>query len=111
MRDWVQMEPTRREIFRRLKRFLRTATDNRGENIHQRLIRDMAEKNGESLHVNFVQLSSVEPEIAIFVTDVPTETLEIFDAAAKQVVLEQFPRKSIVVDGGKHTRAIMVLLH
>lgn len=94
LHEWVQMEPTKREIFRRFKHFLKSTLDSKGENVHQRLIRDMAEQNGESLHVDFALLSTYAPEVAIFVTDVPTETLEVFDAAAKQVVLEQFPRTS-----------------
>ena len=40
---------------------------------------------------SYIDLCNHLPAIAIFVADAPTETLEIFDAAAKDVVLEHFP--------------------
>eukprot|EP00049_Salpingoeca_infusionum_P008284 m.134972 g.134972 ORF g.134972 m.134972 type:complete len:898 (-) comp13970_c0_seq1:215-2908(-) len=91
LREWISMEPTRREIFRRFKIFLRTTKDERGQLIYSQRIRDMCERNAESLIVSYVDLSHIEPTLAIFVADAPSETIEIFDAAAKAVVLEHFP--------------------
>ncbi len=85
---------TEREIGRRFKVFLKTFTDKHTkQNVHAPRIREMAERNGESLHVSFADLSEGAADIAIFATDVPSETLAIFDKAAKDVVLEQFPRE------------------
>eukprot|EP00043_Microstomoeca_roanoka_P004604 m.50719 g.50719 ORF g.50719 m.50719 type:complete len:889 (-) comp12568_c0_seq1:304-2970(-) len=91
LRQWITMEPTRREIYNRFKNFLRTATDTHGQSIYGKRIRDMCEANGESLVVSYIDLCNYLPAIAIFVADAPTETLDIFDAAAKDVVLEHFP--------------------
>eukprot|EP01147_Barroeca_monosierra_P002807 gene2807-5650_t len=91
LREWITMPSTRREIYNRFKSFLRTTTDAMGKSIFGGRIRDMCESNGESLVVSYIDLCNHLPAIAIFVADAPTETLEIFDAAAKDVVLEHFP--------------------
>jgi DNA replication licensing factor MCM2 len=51
----------------------------------------MCQANGESLVVSYTDICTVQPILAIYVADAPTEILSIFDRAAKEVVLEHFP--------------------
>eukprot|EP00045_Choanoeca_perplexa_P010873 m.112895 g.112895 ORF g.112895 m.112895 type:complete len:889 (+) comp15424_c0_seq1:120-2786(+) len=89
-RAWVQMESTRREIYRRLRIFLKTTTvDDRLIYIHK--IREMAQSNQESLIVDYGLLCQHQPAVSMYLADCPSEIFQIFDAAAKDVVLELFP--------------------
>eukprot|EP00055_Hartaetosiga_balthica_P011307 m.50870 g.50870 ORF g.50870 m.50870 type:complete len:903 (+) comp7538_c0_seq1:90-2798(+) len=91
LREWVTFDPVKREIYNRFKNFLRTATDEDGQSIYGKKIQDMCQANGESLIVSYINLCQVLPEVALFLADAPTEILAIFDAAAKDVVLEHYP--------------------
>jgi DNA replication licensing factor MCM2 len=91
LREWVLSEPVDREIFRRFRNFLSTHTDDQGYNIHFERIKNMCQANGESLVVSYTDICTVQPILAIYVADAPTEILSIFDRAAKEVVLEHFP--------------------
>eukprot|EP00054_Salpingoeca_dolichothecata_P010895 m.60530 g.60530 ORF g.60530 m.60530 type:complete len:898 (+) comp19194_c0_seq2:73-2766(+) len=91
LREWVLMDPTRREIHRRFRKHLTTHLDEHGNNVFAEKIRELCESNGESLVVSFANLVVDEPVLAMFVTDAPSEILGIFDEAAKEVVLESFP--------------------
>jgi DNA replicative helicase MCM subunit Mcm2 (Cdc46/Mcm family) len=88
------MDAPRRELFRRFKNFLKHTTDKNGARVYERRIRDMAGQNGESLLVSYSDICNFDSEMVLFLTDAPTETLEIFDAAAKEVVLHHFPGMS-----------------
>lgn len=85
------MDVPRRELFRRFKNFLKLTTDQSGARVYERRIRDMAGQNGESLLVSYSDICNFDSEMVLFLTDAPTETLDIFDAAAKEVVLQHFP--------------------
>jgi DNA-directed RNA polymerase subunit RPC12/RpoP len=91
LREWVLTELPRREIQRRFKNFLSSFVDEHGDNIHAGKIKAMCEVNGESLVISYTHLCQEHPVLAIFVADAPTEVLEIFDNAAKEVVLSSFP--------------------
>lgn len=94
LREWVLSEPVDREIFRRFRNFLATHTDEQGNNVHFERIKTMCQTNGESLVVSYTDLCVVQPVLAIYVADAPTEMLAIFDRAAKEVVLEHFPESA-----------------
>jgi len=91
LREWVSMESTQREIYRRFRNFLTTSVDEHGNNVHGERIKTMCENNGESLVISYPSLCREQPVLAIFVADAPTEMLKIFDSAAKEVVRHSFP--------------------
>lgn len=90
VREWVSMAVPRAEIKARFKRFLATHIEN-GTNIYREKIRQMCEENKESIVVNYSALASVEHVVAYFLPEAPAEMLEIFDEAAKEVVLSMYP--------------------
>lgn len=91
VREWVQLAAPRREIKNRFKNFLRTFVDDAGNNVHYRLIQDMCSLNKSSFELNFLTLMSHCYVLAYFIPEAPTETLQILDEAAKEVVLSLFP--------------------
>ncbi len=91
VREWVVQMAPKREIYNRFKNFLRTCTDEKGRNIFRDKIRVMSEDNRQSFEVDYHILAAAEQVLAYFLPDAPLEMLEIFNAAAKEVVLELFP--------------------
>eukprot|EP01137_Pigoraptor_chileana_P035579 Opistho-2@29835 len=90
LREWISMEGPRREIYLRFRSFLTSFID-KDVNVHAETIRNMCNKNGESLVINYRNLCIAHPVLAIYVADAPTEMLKIFDEAARDVVLETYP--------------------
>lgn len=91
LREWIVHDPVNREIYKRFRKFLIEFVDEDGNNVHIKKIKAMAEANEESLIISYTDLCTQHPVLAIFVADAPTEMLEIFDKAAKDVVKENFP--------------------
>ena len=63
--------------------------------MHAERIKVMCENNGESLVISYPSLCREQPVLAIFVADAPTEMLRIFDQAAREVVLRDFPGSAL----------------
>lgn len=61
-----------------------TYTDTNGHKIYIERIQNMCIANKESLCINYSHLSIANPRLAIWVADVPTEMLKIFDEVAYQ---------------------------
>lgn len=91
VREWVVQMAPKREIYNRFKNFLRTSTDDKGRNIFRDKIRAMSQENRQSFEVDYHILAASEQVLAYFLPDAPLEMLEIFNAAAKEVVLSMFP--------------------
>jgi DNA replication licensing factor MCM2 len=91
VREWVVQIAPKREIYNRFKNFLRTCTDEKGRNVFRDKIRTMSEENKQSFEVDYHLLAASEQVLAYFLPDAPLEMLEIFNEAAKQVVLSMFP--------------------
>lgn len=91
VREWVVQMAPKREIYNRFKNFLRTSTDEKGRNIFRDKIRAMSQENRQSFEVDYHILAASEQVLAYFLPDAPLEMLEIFNAAAKEVVLSMFP--------------------
>lgn len=92
VREWVSMLGPRTEIYNRFKNFLRTFVDAKGHNVYKDEIRQMCEENKQSFDVDFNVLASEEQTLAYFLPEAPTEMLQVFDKAAKDVVLSMFPQ-------------------
>nr|CAB3263689.1 DNA replication licensing factor mcm2 [Phallusia mammillata] len=92
VKEWVVMQAPRLEIFNRFKNFLRTTVDAKGNNVFKEKVKQMVEDNKESLIVDYNLLASSQEVLAFFLPEAPTEMLQIFDEAAKDVVLSMYPK-------------------
>jgi DNA replication licensing factor MCM2 len=91
VREWVSMAGPRAEVKSRFKAFLATYVDEFGTNVYREKIKHMCEANKESLVVDYNSLANSEQSVAFFLPEAPVEMLQIFDEAAKEVVLSMFP--------------------
>lgn len=119
LKDWISEERTRREIYKRLKKFLLTYYDgidkinewlkeNEIQNnskepitlpshlkvkppLYPQKIRHMCSRNSSSLEVSYPHLAIAQPLLAVWLTDCPREIINIFDLVVKEVVMTQFP--------------------
>ena len=96
VRDHVSAIGPRTECYNRFKNFLRTYVDARGHNLYKEKIRTMCEQNRASFEVDYNILASEYQVLAYFLPEAPTEMLQIFDEAAKSVVLSMFPRYELI---------------
>merc|ERR1719245_687273 len=96
VRDHVSAIGPKTECYNRFKNFLRTYVDARGHNLYKEKIRTMCEENGSSFEVDYNMLASKCHVLAYFLPEAPTEMLQIFDSAAKSVVLSMFPRYELI---------------
>lgn len=131
LREWIAEERTRREIFRRFKNFLITyykgceevkRFQKRNENekpmpplpphlrvhpsVYPPKIRAMCSRNSASLEVSYGDLAEMQSLLAIWLTDVPKDMLQIFDEVLQSVVQEDFPHYSKFVHQKVHIRII-----
>lgn len=124
LREWIAEERTRREIHRRFKKFLlsyyvgieevtRWIKRNEHQETPQPLpshlkitpaiyppkIRAMCASNLSSLEVSYGHLAEMQSLLAIWLTDVPKDMLEIFDEVLLSVVTAEFPHyKKVRID-------------
>ncbi|PRP86025.1 hypothetical protein PROFUN_05796 [Planoprotostelium fungivorum] len=91
LKTWVMMPAPKREIARQLNNFLRSTLDDRGRAIYRDRIHSMVIANAESLEVNYKHLQKFHKRLAMWITDAPTQMLQIFDETAYTVILEHFP--------------------
>merc|ERR1719464_758239 len=92
IREWVALSGPRKEVYNRFRNFLRTFVDDKGTNLYHEKIKGMCQKNQASFEVDYNILASECQVLAYFLPEAPTEVLQIFDEAAKSVVLNMFPR-------------------
>merc|ERR1719290_760537 len=91
VREHLANPGPRKEVYNRFRNFLRTYVDDKGTNLYQEKIKEMCQKNKSSFEVDYNILASECQVLAYFLPEAPTEVLEIFDEAAKSVVLNMFP--------------------
>merc|ERR1711991_1117215 len=118
---WVLRDGPRREIQRRFRVFLLTfknqtnqpqsQSQGQGSLKYPALIEKMCRNNSASLHVSYSDLSIADEPLAVFIADIPTEMLEILDAALMDVILQPafFPDYKNIHDT-VHVRKIMLFL-
>eukprot|EP01039_Chlorochromonas_danica_P003922 gene3925-4286_t len=126
LQAWMAEERTRREIFRRLKHFLRHYYEgidevsawqkqHEGEPLPSHLrvkppvyparIKAMCAENSASLFVSYRHLARVQPLLAIWLTDRPRDMLAIFDDCLRTVVKTEFPNYFNIV-ANVHVRIV-----
>ena len=91
VREHVAQLGIRKEVLNRFKNFLRTHTNEKGEAVFQMKIKEMCRLNRSSFEVDYNILASECQTLAYFLPEAPREVLEIFDEAAKKVVLNLYP--------------------
>jgi DNA replication licensing factor MCM2 len=121
LKEWIAEDRTRREIQRRFRKFLVSYYDGikdvaewmkAHENfdplpplpsslqaisknpIYPKKIMTMCAANKASLEVSYTHLATVQALLAIWLTDVPRDMLQIFDEVLQSVVLLEFPHYS-----------------
>ncbi|KAF1745531.1 hypothetical protein MXB_192 [Myxobolus squamalis] len=94
---WVSMSAPRSEIKRRFKKFLTSYADDQSHYVYQERIKRMCEQNGQSLIVDYNVLVIHYQILAYFLPEAPVEMLEIFNDAAKEVVLLMYPRYERII--------------
>ena len=90
-KEWVTMRANRLEIKNRFKNFLRTAMNAKGKLVFKEVIRQMVNNNLQSLPVSYSLIGSREQALALFLPEAPREVLEIFNDAAKEIILVMYP--------------------
>nr|WCZ58670.1 DNA replication licensing factor MCM2 [Seculamonas ecuadoriensis] len=96
LREYILSDGPRREIARRFRRFLELYP-NPSEVEYDRKIRAMASANRSSLEVSYSHLSLMEPILAMWVADAPTEMIRIFDEVATAQTVRMFPHYREIV--------------
>jgi DNA replication licensing factor MCM2 len=89
--EWVASPAVSRTISREFKNFLTEYTDEKGTSVYGVRIRTLGEINAESLEVSWAHLSDSKPVLGMFVAQVPSSILPIFDAVALDVTLYHYP--------------------
>ena len=89
--EWVASPAVSRTIAREFKNFLTEYTDEKGTSVYGVRIRTLGEVNAESLEVSWAHLSDSKPVLGMFVAQVPSSILPIFDAVALDVTLYHYP--------------------
>jgi DNA replication licensing factor MCM2 len=88
--EWVGMEQTRRHVAYRFKKFLNDFVDNNNVKVYMERITRMCENNGRSFELDYRHLHSSVQILALYLSDAPSEMLEIFDEVAQELVSLQF---------------------
>jgi DNA replication licensing factor MCM2 len=97
LRDWINLDKVRIEIYRRCTAFMRTFTaDKTGALVYMDRIRLMGASNSQTLVVNYPNFFSTEPNISIWLADEPAGILAIFNEAATDVTLSVFPEYGLI---------------
>ena len=88
--QWVQRPEVVRWVRRIFAHFLRTFTDENGQNVYEQRINDMCANNRQTLEVTFTHLSAKYPTLAIWLAEEPSLVLPVLHAVALEVSLELF---------------------
>lgn len=65
----------------------------------------MCADNKSSLQVSYVHLAEMQSLLAIWLTDVPKDMLQIFDEVLRSFVLDQFPHYLKVISCASYARS------
>jgi len=98
VRDWLSQRATKNEIRNRFKNLLKTYVDDAGRSVFKEKLRIMTEVNAQSFELEYPILASKQPALALFLVEAPEKILEIFNEAAKDVVLSMYPTYSKIAN-------------
>lgn len=91
IKEWIAQAGPRKEIYHRFRAFLLEFLDPKTQkSVFKERIRQMSEENKQSFEVNYNHLAAEEYVLAYFLAEAPQQMLEIFNEAAKEVVLSMY---------------------
>lgn len=64
---------------------------------HSYFFREMCSNNSASLEVSYAHLADMQPLLALWLTDVPKDMIQIFDEVLQKVVHNDFPHYAKVI--------------
>ena len=91
LREWLVLDRIRKQISRQFKSFLTSFEDVKGNAVYVSRVEEACLHNKQSIVVDYADLKSAYPYLALCLADAPTEMLEIFDDVCMAVALSQFP--------------------
>lgn len=91
IKEWLSQRSTKNEIRNRFKDLLKTYVDESGRSVFKEKLRTMTELNHQSFELEYTILAQEQPALAMFLVEAPNELLDIFNPAAKEVVLSMYP--------------------
>lgn len=89
--DWLSQRATKNEVRNRFKNLLKTYVDESGRSVFREKLRTMTELNQQSFELEYTILAEEQPALGIFLVECPRQILDIFNEAAKEVVLSMYP--------------------
>lgn len=90
-REWLSQRATKNEIRNRFKNLLKTVVDNTGQSVFGQKLRTMTELNQQSFELEYTILAREQPALALFLVEAPHQMIELFNEAAKSIVLSMYP--------------------
>lgn len=90
-KEWLSQRATRNEVRNRFKNLLKTYVDTTGRSVFREKLRTMTELNLQSFELEYTILAQEQPALALFLVEVPNQILDLFNAAAMEVVLSMYP--------------------
>lgn len=90
-KDWISQRATKNEIRNRFKNLLKTYVDESGRSVFKEKLRLMSENNAQSFELEYPILAEKQPALALFVVECPQQMFDIFNEAAREVVLSMYP--------------------
>lgn len=89
-KEYLQLEPFRREVRRLFRRFLLTYSEEGGPRIYPPKIQEMCLNNRQSFTIDYIHLCRAEHSLGMYLPDTPETMLELFDDEATAYVAETF---------------------
>lgn len=114
LKDWVAQDRIRRELLKKISKFLETYYDGIGDPtkpksspLYLSKIKQMCSKNRSSLEVSYEHIRrDACTLLAVWLIDVPKPMLELFDEALRFVVLKRFPHYANLISKELRTRVM-----
>lgn len=97
-KEWLSQRATKNEIKNRFKNLLKTYVDEGGRSVFKEKLRTMTELNQQSFELEYTILAQEQPALALFLVEAPHQILELFNSAAKEVVLSMYPAYGKIAD-------------
>jgi DNA replication licensing factor MCM2 len=92
--DWLKEPHVVKYIQISFQKFIKNYKDENGTNIYENRIIDMCTANNQSLDVNYSHINSSNAHLAIWIAQLPAQTLPILNDVAFSLTCEIFPQYS-----------------
>jgi DNA replication licensing factor MCM2 len=95
--QWIQKKEVINFISSQFGSFLRTFRDPvSGQTVYEDRIQNMCQRNKQSFEINFTDLSSKQPTLAIWLAEEPSRMFPILNQVASDIVAEIFPEYNLI---------------